>query len=313
MKNIIITALLLASAVTNAQKKTNGTIYVEHPAIATVEAMNQAFVEGSVEKVASFLADDFKSFEGTSTNRSDKGQDKAAFLKNVPLYKNDVDYLSISRSQGAYPDALEYKDPNSKDVVWVQTWEDMKGVDKKTGVKIDMPMHRLFTVDKNNKIKTMISYMNSTVGNEIGESHSARKNGEIYNHHENINSVRKMMSAYEHKDFSKAYLYYDEEVKFIDNNRPIGSSLTLTQQKANDQKMLEAFNILRIEITGYPDYLHYELGDQRVVQSWWTFHLQRKSDKKNIDVPVFIIDNFNDKGKITSELVYYSEKLLEAK
>lgn len=310
MKNTMITALLLAAAITNAQKKTNGTIYVEHPAIVTVEAMNQAFVEGSVEKVAAFLADDFKSFDGTS---SDKGQDKTAFLKSITFYKNDVDYLSISRSQGAYPDALEYKDANNKDVVWVQTWEELKGVDKKTGVKIDMPMHRLFTVDKNSKIKTMISYMNSNVGHEISDSNSTRKNGEIYNHHENINSVRKMMAAYEHKDFDKAYLYYDDEVKFIDNNMPVGSSFTLAQQKANDQKMLNAFDILGIEVTGYPDYLHYELGDQRVVQSWWTFHLQRKSDKKKIDLPVFIIDNFNEKGKITSELIYYGEKLLEAK
>ncbi|MBK9224537.1 MAG: hypothetical protein IPO23_07750 [Flavobacterium sp.] len=75
-------------------------------------------------------------------------------MASVKFWKDNVDYFDISRSKGAYPDALEYKEANNKEVVWVQTWEDVKGMHKKTGVKIDMPMHRLFIVDKNNKIKT---------------------------------------------------------------------------------------------------------------------------------------------------------------
>jgi hypothetical protein len=39
-----------------------------------------------------------------------------------------------------------------KDVVWVQTWEDVKGV-QTTGVKIDMPMHRLFVINKEKENK----------------------------------------------------------------------------------------------------------------------------------------------------------------
>jgi hypothetical protein len=62
-----------------------------------------------------------------------------------------------------------------------------------------------------------------------------------------------------------------------------------------------------------PDYLHYEMGDARVVMSWWNYRLIRKSDKKAIILPVFYIDNFDDKGKITSENVYYNGKALEVK
>jgi predicted CoA-binding protein len=62
--------------------------------------------------------------------------------------EDNIDYLSIKRSSGAYPDALEYTDDNQKDVVWVQTWEDVKEYTKATGVKIDMPMHRLFVINK---------------------------------------------------------------------------------------------------------------------------------------------------------------------
>jgi len=311
MKRSISIALLIATCITFAQKKTNGIVYMEHPAINTVEAMTKAFVKGDADKVAGFLADDFKSYDGTNTDKDDKGKDKAAFLKSVKFWKDDIDYLNISRSEGAYPDAIEYTDANNKDVVWVQTWEDVKGVHNKTGVKIDMPMHRLYIVDKNNKIKTIIGYSNSSIGNEIGDSYNARENGTIYNHHDNINAVRKMIHAFENRDFDKSYSFYDEKATFSDINSAVGTSISLSEQKANDQKFLDKFELSSIDVVGYPDYLHYELGDARVVQSWWNFRLIRKSDKKKIVLPILFIDNFNDKGKITSEISYYSEKMLE--
>ena len=314
MKRSISIVLLMSICITYAQKKTNGTIYVEHPAITTVEAMNQAFVSGDTDKVASFLADDFKAYDGTSINKNDKGRDKQSFLKSVKFWKDNIDYLSISRSKGAYPDALEYKgDANQKDLIWVQTWEDVKGVHNKTGVKIDMPVHRLYIVDKNNLIKTIIDYSNGSIGEEIGQSYTDRKNGEIYNHHQYINDVRKMIYAFVNKDFDKAYSYYDENVKFRDINSPDEKGISLGEQKENDKKLLENFEITSVDINGYPDYLHYELGDTRIVQSWWTYRLIRKSDKKVINLPILYIDEFNDKGKITSEISYYSEKTLEAK
>jgi ketosteroid isomerase-like protein len=311
MKKFFSIVLLVATCITYGQKKTNGTIYVEHPAINAVEAMTQAFVSGDADKVASFLTDDFKSYNGSSSDKDDKGKDKESFLKEVSFWKDNIDYLSIKRSQGAYPDALEYKEANNKDVVWVQTWEDLKGVHSKTGVKIDMPLHRLFIVDKNNKIKTIIKYANNSVFDEIGSSFNDRENGTIYNHHENINSVRKMIYAFENKDFDKAYSFYDDKAIFMDINSPVGKSITLAEQKANDQKLFDKFDLTSIDMVGYPDYLHYEMGDARVVQSWWNFRLTRKSDKKKIVLPIFFIDNFDEKGKITSEIAYYSEKMME--
>lgn len=314
MKNYIALVLMIATGITYAQKKTNGTIYVEHPAITTVESMTQAYVNGDTDKVASYLADDFKYSSGTSTNKDDKGMDKAAYLKTAKIWKDNIDYLSIKRSKGAYPDALQYKDDDQKDVIWVQTWEDVKGVDKNTGVKIDRPIHRLFVVNKDNKIKRLINYSTSTVNDEIRESSAERTNGQIYNHHENINSVRKMVYAFENKDFDKAYSYYDDKATFIDINDPdINKEITLAEQKENDKKMFEMYDLVSIDQVGYPDYLHYELDDARVVQSWWKIRLIRKSDKKNIVLPMMFIDTFNDKGKIINEIAYYSQKVLEVK
>ena len=312
MKQKLALVLFVVSSVTYAQKKANGTIYQDHPAINAVNAMVQAYVKGDADKVATYLADDFKAYNGVSTNPDDKGADKKSFLQSVKYWKDNTDYFSITTAKGTYPDALEYKDEKQKDVIWVQTWEEMKGVDKKTGVKLDMPMHRLFVVNKDNKIKTIVTYGNGKPFMEADDSYAERTNGTIYNHHENINTIRKMIYAFENKDYDRSYSFYDEKATFSDiNSAPDKAPLTLNEQKANDKKMLAQFDLVGIDMVGYPDYLHYELNDTRVVLSWWNFRLIRKSDKKEITMPIFFVDNFDDKGKIVGEMAYYSAKLLE--
>ena len=204
--------------------------------------MTKAFVSGDSTKVANYLADDFKAYNGVSIDSNDKGQDKESFSKSSKGWKNALDYFSIERTKGAYPDAIKYKDNNQKEVVWVQTWEDLKGVHKKTGVKINMPIHRLFVVNGDNKIQTIITYSNSSISDEIRASYTNRTNGTIYNHHENINTVR--------------------------------------------------------NIIGYPDYLEYEMDNGREVLSWWNYHLIRKSDKKEIKIPMHMSNSFDKEGKI---------------
>lgn len=310
MKKTVLIVVLMLSGIAYSQKKSNGTVYIDHPAIKIVEDMTKAFVSGDSVKVASYLADDFKSFNGTNANTNDKGQDKASYLRSVKWWKQEIDYLSITRAGEAYPDAIEYADKDQKDVVWVQTWELVKGVHKKTGVRLNSSWHRLFVVNKDNKIKTIINYSDATVGDEINQSYDVRENGTIYNHHEYINIVRNMVAAYENKDYAKSYSYYDDKAGFRDINVP-DKIYTLTEQKANDKKMLEAYDINSIEVVGYPDYLHYELNNAKVVLSWWNFNLTRKKDKKTFVVPVMLMDNFNDAGKIELETAYYSAKVLE--
>ena len=66
-------------------------------------------------------------------------------------------------------------------------------------------------------------------------------------------------------------------------------------------------------MVGYPDYLHYEQNDSRVVQSWWNYRLKRKADDKEIKLAVFFLHDFNEDGKITRSSAYYSESLLNQK
>jgi len=310
MKTTILSVMMLIAFIATAQKK-NGIIYDEHPAINAVEEFTKAAVAGDKAKMGSFLTDDFRSYYGTSTNPNDKGSDKAEFLNTQMVYHDQLDYYSVTPFPGSYADAIEYKRDNPKGEVWVQTWELVKGVHKNTGVKIDAAAHRLYTLTKDNKIKNVIIYDNAGVIDEIRASFSDRKNGTIYNHHENINTVRKMIYALENNDLDKMYSFYDEKAQFVDSSSPTLESISLTEQKAIDKQILDKYEIASIDMVGYPDYLVYEMGNQRLVQSWWNINLIRKSDKKAIALPIFYTDTFNDEGKITSETAYYNAKLLD--
>lgn len=305
--------MMMITFITYSQKKANGTIYIEHPAITVVEDMTKAFVSGDSTKVASYLADDFKSYNGGSINPRDKGDDKAAFIKSVAGWNNALDYFNITPTKGAYPDAIEYKKDNTEDVVWVQTWEDLKGVHKKTGVKVNMPIHRLYVVNKNNKIQTVISYNNESISDEIGASYANRTNGTIYNHHDNINTIRKAMYAYENSDVDKCLSFYSDDATFSDINQKFGDSYTKAEIKPMWEQFLKDYEIVSIDMIGYPDYLEYEMGNGREVLSWWNYRLIRKSDKKELEVPFHFSNSFDADGKIVSEMAYYSESLFNAK
>lgn len=308
-KKLLLSIAFCGISTVFAQKKNNGTIYIEHPAINVVTEMTKAFVAGDSTKVSSFLTPNFKDYNGTSTNPADTGINRSAYARMAKNWHNSLDYFSIAPTNGAYPDAIEYIKDNKDNETWVQTWEDLKGVHKGTGVKVSMPMHRLFIVDKNNKIKTIIEYTNAMASNEVSQSYVERKNGTIYNHHEYINTIRKMIYAMENNDMVKAYSFYDSKARLSDVTMPYGKSISLNESKANDKALFDKYEIRGVDMVGYPDYLHYEIGDASTVLSWWNFHFIRKSDKKEILVPVHFSDDFNKDGKIINEMVYYNPQL----
>lgn len=286
-------------------KKTNGNIYITHPAITVVEEFGKAFEAGDSAKMASYLTADFKFFDGTSNLNNFGEVGKAQFLSDAASFKNRFDYFKFTNFPGSYPDALEYQKDNKNSEVTVITWNSISGVHKKTGVKIDAAAHYNFTLTSDNKIKRMLEYANSKVFDEIRAGFTTRTNGTIYNHHENINTVRKSMYAFEKGDVDKALSYFADNVKFFDINWPFDSSINKAQAKADWQKFINEYEIIKIEEVGYPDYLQYEIGNGREVLSWWKYFLVRKSDKKKLTVAFHFSDSFNAEGKITSEVSYY--------
>lgn len=307
---LLFSLVFLSNAILFAQKKENGTLYIEHPAIKVVDEFVKATIAGDSAKIAGFLTEGFKAYNGTGSIYKDSGMNKVAFIKNALRYSRELDYFTIEPLPGSYPDALEYKKDNKDAEVTVQVWNVLKGVHKITGVKIDAAAHRLYELTKEGKIKAIINYANGSVIDEIVASFDNRTNGKIYNHHVNINAVRKSMYAYEKGDFDKALTDYSDAARFYDINDEYGKFLTKSEIKADWQKLFDAFDMKFIEMVGYPDYLEYEMNEGREVLSWWKLHLVRKSDKKAIILPMHISDSFDENGKIVSEIVYYSKTVL---
>jgi len=308
MRKSVIIFMMMFTVIMYSQKKKNGTVYIDHPAITVVEAMQQAMITSDADKVGSYLADNFMSFNGTNTNPNNKGQNREDFLKRVSNFKNFVVYASLARQGGAYPDALEYKD--DEDGLWVQTWDNFKGVHTVTGVKLDGPVHRLFRLNADNKIVSMITY-GSTTNGEIGRSFSTRTNGTIYKNHDNINTVRRVIRAFENGDLDTAYSFFTDDARFSNSETARGEALSLAEAKENSKKIREIWDITSIDLNGYPDYLEYEFRNAKVAQSWWTIRLVRKADGKKFELPILYIHDFNDDGKITRSNAYFSSKVLE--
>ncbi len=308
MKTKVIILMLLFTSMMYSQKSKNGTVYNEHPAIDAVESMWKAFYEGDADKVASYLADDFKSYQGTGINKDAKGRDKEWFLGGVKWVKENMSYTSHTRSPGAYPDAIEYiKD----DELWVQTWDHFKTIDNKTGVKLDMPIHRIYRMTKDNKIQLMLIYDNDLPWAERRRSFAPRTNGTIYNNHDYINTVRLMMGALENSDPDKAFSYFTDDATFTDLDMGRDESRTLAEEKEMFNGLITDWTINSIDVVGYPDYLEYEKGNAKVVQSWWNVRMTRKSDGKKVVLPLLLMHRFDEAGKITRETGYYTTKILE--
>jgi hypothetical protein len=305
MKNYLILVMMMVTFIMHPQKKKNGTIYDDHPAIIMVEEMQQAFVEGDTLKVASYLSEDFRAFNGMETNPDNEGMSKSQFVRSSIGWLNNVDYLNISRA-GGYPDALEYKDSG----LWVQTWDMLKGVHKNTGVKLTMPLHRIFKVNDDNKIDMIITYDDRGVWAKMRDAYGTRTNGKLYNAHENINTVRKMVRALEHGDLDKSFSFFTENARFTNLDMKDDEFNTVEEEKENYNKMSEVWDIESIDVVGYPDYLEYEVSDTKVVQSWWNMRLKRKSDDKRVKIPVLLMHRFDDEGKIYSEKGYYTTSAL---
>ena len=309
MKNIIYLLSFLFVFSLTAQKNKNGTIYDKHPAIDLVNSFNNAFMNGDIDKAASYLADNFRIKNGNSLNKDDKGATKQQFVNNMNWWYNNNSYIKITTDEGTYPDAIEYKEGNQ---LWVQTWERLYAVNNQTGVKFDDPIHRLYLISNDAKqILYMFEYNNQNTFRKRNDAWPGNdmKNGVIYMNHENINSVRKLQYAYANGDVEKAMSFFHENASFNDINE--SSVMNQEQILERDGKIFAGWNLDSLDEVGYPDYLEYDWRESKVVMSWWNFRMTRKSDGKKVTLPVHFSDRFDNDGKIVWRTSYWNKSLLD--
>ena len=293
-----------------AQKKKNGTIYIEHPAIDVVNQMYEAVNTKDSLKLASLIADDFKGYSGDEMNKDAEATTKEEFLQNVSAWQTYNRYFTINQSDNGYPDAVEYKDETFSSVTWVYAWEKMTGVGGTTGVKFSQPRHVQYGVTDKNQIVFVRIYQNQMPFTESWRSQRELKDGQIYSHHPNINTVRKALHALEFNDMDAYYEAFTDTAQFDGlfndwDNDPLNKE----EIKALQKDFLATYTINSFDCAWIK---YYEFDSQRdYVQSWWRVSLTRKSDKKVTVIPVMLNHGFNDEGKIVRQNELWNQAKLD--
>jgi hypothetical protein len=128
------------------------------------------------------------------------------------------------------------------------------------------------------------------------------KNGTIYIKHPYIQVVDKANKAYLDNDMAAAKQIYSDTARFWASGMPKPVPI------ADALKMWSGdftyYDSIRIKPFGYPDYLNYIDGDQKVVQSWGVWFGKSKKTGNTLRIDFVQFDDFNKDGKITFETLY---------
>jgi len=301
MKNIVTTMMMMFVIASFSQKKANGKIYIEHPALEIAKKFDEAFVKGDLETLKSLVADDFGWRNASMRGR--RGTLQQLLNRSNYLSKNIVNF-EIRHRGTAYPDAFEYKEDNSVDVK-TYTW--MTGYDKNTGLELNMPRNANFRITPDGKKVAWMTIMDDQLlWSKAYNAYETRKNGTIYKDHPHVSKVRLLIQAYQAMDFDKAKSMYNESTRFYDvMNSELLEFKTLEEEFAGIDEYMDAFEILDIREHGFPDVLDYE-GDGTVVISWWVFTFKNRKTGNTARIMQHLQHSFNENGDIVREDYYFN-------
>jgi len=301
MKKITTLIMMLFITASFSQKKANGKIYIEHPALEIAKQFDEAFVKGDLETIKSLVADDFAWRNPSMRGR--RGTLQQLLNRSNYLSKNIVNF-EISHRGTAYPDVFEYKEDNSVDVK-TYTW--LTGYDKNTGVELNMPRNTNFRMTPDGKKIAWMSVMDDQLlWNKAYDAYETKKNGVIYKDHPYVTKVRLLIQAYQAMDFEKVRSMYNESTRFYDvMNSGIDEFKTLEEEFSSIDEYMNAFEIVDIRESGYPDVLDYE-GDGAVVISWWVWTFKNKKSGNVARIKQHLHHSFNENGDIVREDYYFN-------
>lgn len=298
MKAFTILLLCLFLASTSYTQKKSGTVYSDHEAITKTRELWKAFEAGDADTFLSFLSDTIKVFvNGKKVNAS-----KERTVSYINYYKDNYDNVKIEDHKPAYPDAIDYKGSG----VWVQDWVKLTGIHRESGINLDLPVHHLYSFNKDGKITSFHYYFNNDKFEEIHNSLRTMENGKIYINHPHILTVRKLMNAFREKDIDKWATFFSPKARFGNSTMKYGETNDLKTQieGLKESRFFQPETKFKIKQVGYPDCMYYAKGDQYVVYSWWLYTEWGK-DKK-IEVPFMVDTTFDKDGKIVRDYIWYS-------
>lgn len=293
--------MILFVTISFSQKKSNGKIYIEHPALEIAKQFDEAFVKGDLETIKSLVAEDFGWRNPSMRGKS--GTLQQLLNRSSYLSKNIVDF-EISHRGTAYPDVFEY---NEDDAVDVKTYTWLTGYDKNTGVELNMPRNTNFRMTEDGKKIAWLSIMDDQyLWNKAYSAYETKKNGVIYKDHPYVSKVRLLIQAYQAMDFEKAKSMYNESTRFYDvMNSEIDEFKTLEEEFSGIDEYMKTYEIIDIRESGFPDVLDYE-GNGAVVISWWVFTFKNRKSGNYARLMQHIQHSFNENGDIVREDYYFN-------
>ncbi|MCW3786440.1 hypothetical protein [Plebeiibacterium sediminum] len=296
-----LVVLLFVSTCLLSQKK-NGTIFIEHEAIDKTVNLWKAFENGDKETFLSYFADSvYILSNGKLSNWT-----KKSLGESLEWWNKEFENLKITDQKPAFPDALEYKEGG----LWVQDWQLMTGRHIESGINLKLPVHRLYSFNKDGKITSLHSYYNNDIFEEIRNSKMTKENGTVYINHPYIITIRKAMNAFIDKDIDKWSSFYAPNASFIYSSMSPDQYLKLEENKDMLTKtFFTSGKEYKVEQIGYPDCIYYAKSDDYAVFSWWKMTI-KKNDKK-YEYVFMLTDSFDKEGKIISEYIYSSSNHIE--
>ena len=306
MKTKITLLLFVASTLVFAQKKKNGTIFIEHPGIEIVNEFNKAFVEGDVEKLKSLVTEDFKWWQMNAMNT------KPLTMKNLinrsTYLSENVLGLKIEDRGSAYSDAMEY----GKDNLNVYTYQILKGFDKNTGYKFEIPRNSIFFFSKDGKKISGLSVIDSQL--KWAKSYDAwqtRKNGTIYKDHPMIAKTRLLYAYFALGDIPGMRSLYKENARITDvMNSDIDQYNTVDEEMENLKEFYKLYEVVNVSESGYPDLLEYEGTESKTIISWWNITFKNKKSNAIKEMKQHSQIVVNKDGKIIREQYYFNTSQL---
>ena len=306
MKTKITLLLFVASTLVFAQKKKNGTIFIEHPGIEIVNEFNKAFVEGDVEKLKSLVTEDFKWWQMNAMNTKPLTM---KYLINRSTYLSEnVLGLKIEDRGSAYSDAMEY----GKDNLNVYTYQILKGFDKNTGYKFEIPRNSIFFFSKDGKKISGLSVIDSQL--KWAKSYDARqtrKNGTIYKDHPMIAKTRLLYAYFALGDIPGMRSLYKENARITDvMNSDIDQYNTVDEEMENLKEFYKLYEVVNVSESGYPDLLEYEGTESKTIISWWNITFKNKKSNAIKEMKQHSQIVVNKDGKIIREQYYFNASQL---
>ena len=307
IKTLIVVLMVCISL--NAQKKKNGTIFIEHPAFDVVENLHSAMNSNDSDALSKIIADDFRGVAGDQMNKDAKPQTKAQFIQQVKNNHEISKYFNVRQSSNGYPDAVEYKDENFSGT-WVYSWEYFTAVGGTTGIDYSQPRHTQYVVNKDNQIAFARYYLNQYPYSQTSNSQMVMKDGDVYSHHSNINTVRRFIKALQYNDDENLFVDFAENVNVNGLFNDWGSDpMNLDGLKSGFETFKSNYKINSMD-NMWIKFFKIE-SDSNFVQSWWRFSVTRKKDGKEIVFPVMFNHTFNDDGKIVRHWESWNEAKLQ--